>query len=272
MRPHDDWYAILQVESSCDFQALKKAYYRRAMDCHPDRFGGDCRKEEEFKRVVNAFQVLSDPVQRGRYDAGRRVESARDLSAVVSEEAFQRYDPDAILDTFADDILEELIVGNTVPEHTSLATLMLDLVRTERFCLLREGKNLFYAGDLRGAARIFLHYLADSPDNILVRYFLGRCFVLGRQYRRAEREFRQAIRVAESRRPPLHVPRIRRELDQLRRKHRSLVGRMRSLFSSADPSASDVTPEEEMRRAVSRAIANLVREESIRRRGLPGPE
>jgi curved DNA-binding protein CbpA len=268
MPPTDDFYAVLGIDPACDFAALKKAYYRRAMACHPDRHGGDRGKEEEFKRVVAAFHVLSDPLQRRRYDAGRP--AAIDLFTGPAE--FFAGDPDAILDTFADDILEEMIVGNTIPERTSLATLLLDLERTERFCLFREGKNLFYRGELAGAARVFTQYLADSPDNILARYFLGRCGVLRRDFPRAEREFAAAVRIAGARQPPLHVPRIRRELHQLRKKHLGLLARIRAFLAGGDRYTSDLTPEEEMRRAVSRTMTNLVREERRRRRGLPGTQ
>jgi len=55
-------WAVGQRE--CEFAALKKAYYRRARECHPDRFGNDPDKAEEFKAVVEAFVTLSDPEKR----------------------------------------------------------------------------------------------------------------------------------------------------------------------------------------------------------------
>lgn len=60
----DDLYAVLGVASNAAPEDIKKAYRRRARECHPDT-GGD---EEEFKRVTHAHQVLSDPERRARYD------------------------------------------------------------------------------------------------------------------------------------------------------------------------------------------------------------
>jgi molecular chaperone DnaJ len=59
-----DLYEILGVDRDADDATIKRAYRRRARECHPDA-GGD---EEEFKQVTHAYQVLSDPDQRVRYD------------------------------------------------------------------------------------------------------------------------------------------------------------------------------------------------------------
>src|SRR5690606_1657526 len=62
------FYEVLSVESTADFTAIKKAYYLRAKQCHPDRHDGDPEMERQFKVVVAAFDVLSDPEKRQGYD------------------------------------------------------------------------------------------------------------------------------------------------------------------------------------------------------------
>ena len=64
-----NYYEILGIGRECGFAALKKAYYRRARECHPDRFGNAPEKVEEFKLLVEAFVTLSDPEKRRQYDA-----------------------------------------------------------------------------------------------------------------------------------------------------------------------------------------------------------
>ena len=48
---------------------IKKAYYQRARQCHPDKHHGDPEKERQFKALSEAYEVLSDEERRAVYDA-----------------------------------------------------------------------------------------------------------------------------------------------------------------------------------------------------------
>jgi len=244
-----DYYQILGVSADCGFAELKRAYYRQAKACHPDHHGGDPRKAEAFRRLVEAFNVLSDPLARSAYHV--RIPSAPTPAEPV-------FSPDSILDTMADDILEEMMVGNTIPENTRLQTLMIDLERTERFMLLREAKNLFFTRQVETARRLFEHYLVLAPDNLIARYYVGRCHVLRRRYRQAAQSFADMIRIASRRRPPLHLPRVRRELEKLRQQHLGWWMRWRWAGLGTHMTA-DLPADEAMRRDVSRAMHHLWR-------------
>ncbi|MBS1848866.1 MAG: molecular chaperone DnaJ [Actinobacteria bacterium] len=63
-----DYYALLQVERTCTSEELKKAYRRRARELHPDANPDDPTAEARFKEVAVAYEVLSDPDKRARYD------------------------------------------------------------------------------------------------------------------------------------------------------------------------------------------------------------
>ncbi|MBI2343633.1 MAG: molecular chaperone DnaJ [Deltaproteobacteria bacterium] len=70
---NDDYYEVLGLPRDADAVAIKKAYRRVAMDCHPDRNPGDHTAEERFKAAAEAYEVLSDPEKRQIYDRyGRR--------------------------------------------------------------------------------------------------------------------------------------------------------------------------------------------------------
>jgi molecular chaperone DnaJ len=63
-----DYYEVLGVERNADADGLKKAFRKAAMQHHPDRNPGDKHAEELFKEASEAYEVLSDPDKRARYD------------------------------------------------------------------------------------------------------------------------------------------------------------------------------------------------------------
>jgi curved DNA-binding protein len=63
-----DYYAILDVAPSADADAIKQAYRKLARQYHPDVNPGDKTAEERFKEINEAYQALSDPERRNKYD------------------------------------------------------------------------------------------------------------------------------------------------------------------------------------------------------------
>jgi molecular chaperone DnaJ len=68
MPPKDDYYATLGVPRTAKEAELKKAYRRMARKSHPDVNPGDKSAEERFKKIQEAYDVLSDPKKRAMYD------------------------------------------------------------------------------------------------------------------------------------------------------------------------------------------------------------
>ncbi|MBP6663160.1 MAG: molecular chaperone DnaJ [Paludibacter sp.] len=63
-----DFYEILEVSKSASADEIKKAYRKKAIQFHPDKNPGDKQSEEKFKEAAEAYEILSDPQKRQRYD------------------------------------------------------------------------------------------------------------------------------------------------------------------------------------------------------------
>ncbi|RYE27782.1 MAG: molecular chaperone DnaJ, partial [Sphingobacteriaceae bacterium] len=63
-----DYYDILGVAKGADVDEIKKAYRKMAIKYHPDKNPGDKQSEENFKEAAEAYEVLSKPDKRQRYD------------------------------------------------------------------------------------------------------------------------------------------------------------------------------------------------------------
>ncbi len=63
-----DYYEVLGVGKSASAEEIKKAYRKLALKYHPDKNPGDKEAEEKFKEAAEAYDVLSNPDKKSRYD------------------------------------------------------------------------------------------------------------------------------------------------------------------------------------------------------------
>ena len=63
-----DYYAILGVSKTASGEEIKKNFRKLALKYHPDRNPGDKNAEASFKEISEAYEVLSDPEKRQKYD------------------------------------------------------------------------------------------------------------------------------------------------------------------------------------------------------------
>ena len=63
-----DYYEVLEVTKTATVEEIKKAYRKKAIQYHPDKNPGDKEAEEKFKEAAEAYDVLSNPEKRAKYD------------------------------------------------------------------------------------------------------------------------------------------------------------------------------------------------------------
>jgi molecular chaperone DnaJ len=84
----NDFYAVLGVKRDATEAEIKKSYRALAMKHHPDANNGDSGSEERFKGIVQAYEVLSKPLERSRYD---RLRSLATTTRSMRASGFQKY-------------------------------------------------------------------------------------------------------------------------------------------------------------------------------------
>jgi len=88
-----DYYDVLGLSREADAAAIKKAYRKLAMKWHPDRHKNKDQDaaETEFKRVSEAYEVLSDPEKRAKYDRfGENWEQGQDFEPAQGQRTMTR--------------------------------------------------------------------------------------------------------------------------------------------------------------------------------------
>lgn len=65
-----NYYEILGVSKNASADEIKKAYRRKAKECHPDNNNGSDESNEKFKELNTAYEVLSDPQKKQIFDMG----------------------------------------------------------------------------------------------------------------------------------------------------------------------------------------------------------
>ena len=63
-----DYYAALGLEKGASDADIKKAFRKLAIKYHPDKNQGNKEAENKFKEINEAYQVLSDPDKKAKYD------------------------------------------------------------------------------------------------------------------------------------------------------------------------------------------------------------
>ncbi|RYR78337.1 hypothetical protein Ahy_A01g003106 [Arachis hypogaea] len=168
-----EYYNILGVSSSASEDQIRKAYYLKAMQVHPDKNPNDPRAAEKFQVLGEAYQVLSDPVQRNAYDQNGKHSVSREtmldpmavFALLFGSELFEDYVGHLAVATMASSELSE--ESNDLDKMNE--KLKASREREEKLArFLKDFLGQYVHGDQKG----FLHQ-AESEARRLSRAAFG---------------------------------------------------------------------------------------------------
>ena len=84
-----DFYKTLGIDKKAAPDEIKKKYRALARELHPDKTKGDAAKEEKFKGISEAYEILSDPKKRAEYDEARSLFERGGFRAPAGGQNFQ---------------------------------------------------------------------------------------------------------------------------------------------------------------------------------------
>jgi len=93
----EDYYKILGLNKPASAPEIKKAYRKLALKYHPDKTKGDKALEDKFKKISEAYAVLSDPEKKNQYDTYGSADFQQRFS---QEDIFRNFDLGDILKEF----------------------------------------------------------------------------------------------------------------------------------------------------------------------------
>lgn len=128
------YYDILGVKPGSLPQEIKKAYYKAALQVHPDKNPGDEEAQQRFQQLADAYRILSDPELRERYDQLGRVKVEEGVIDAPSVDPLLFF---GIL--FGSEQCERYIGKLYLAMQTN--QVVKELQRPEKFSATREKKN-----------------------------------------------------------------------------------------------------------------------------------
>lgn len=177
-----DYYKILKVSRNASTEEIKDAYRRLAREYHPDLHPGNPNAEERFKEICQAYEVLSDSVQRSEYDQG--------FEPMKSPQRKREKSPQDFYVRAVSKALNKDYQG-AVEDYTQAIELNPQFVEA----YLKRAATRYKLNDDRGTLKDCTQALQINPNLALAYYYQGRArYRLG--YAQAALEaYAQAIRL-----------------------------------------------------------------------------
>jgi DnaJ family protein A protein 2 len=85
---NETYYSLLGINNNASFDEIKRVYRKLSLELHPDRNKNDPEKLEKYKKITAAYNILSDPSEKTKYDASISYSNFNTSSSVPIEDIF----------------------------------------------------------------------------------------------------------------------------------------------------------------------------------------
>ena len=177
-------YDALGVDPAATESELKRAYYKRSLRLHPDKNPDDPDASTKFQEVARAYQVLSDPVMRARYDKGGEagIEEGEQANRVDAKMMFEIFFGTEKFENLVGQVpmVVEMSVDRPLPPEEKKFR---QLLRETKVAMhLAELVSPYVDGSLGSAgfstwAATFAEELTDTPFGLRLLHCLGSSYV-----------------------------------------------------------------------------------------------
>jgi tetratricopeptide (TPR) repeat protein len=161
MQDSRNYYKILEITRNATTEEIKEAYRRLAREYHPDLHPGNPAAEERFKEICEAYEVLSDSVQRTQYD--QNLDPGRKEGQKLGKSP-QDYYVRAVSKALDKDY------QGAIADYTKAIELNPDFVEA----YIKRGETRYKMGDARGALQDCNQALRINPKLSQAYYYQGR--------------------------------------------------------------------------------------------------
>ncbi|CAN6232048.1 unnamed protein product [Urochloa humidicola] len=188
MAKETEYYDVLGVCPAASDDEIRKAYYIKARQVHPDKNPNDPQAAEKFQALGEAYQVLSDPLQRKAYDGYGKNSISRDnildgtvvFTLLFGSELFEDYIGHLAMAAMAS---TEMTSDNDNPEKLQDRLKNVQREREEKLArFLREFLSQYVRGDKEGfanRAETEAKRLSSTPSGLDILRTIG--YVYSRQ-------------------------------------------------------------------------------------------
>lgn len=116
-----DFYKVLSLSSSATPEEIRRAYKKRSLETHPDRFpvGSQAQREAtgNFQEVNNAYYVLSDATRRREYDATRTSGAGNWWNRAAPSQSEQARNADSQFENVFEEMMADEAADNASSPH-----------------------------------------------------------------------------------------------------------------------------------------------------------